>query len=319
MEMKFYIYAHYRDDTGEVFYIGKGEGNRHKSKQGRNPYWENIVNAHGYKAEILEYFETEDEAFQAEQSLIAELGRKDLGKGLLVNMSDGGEGASGAVRTHEQRKKYSETTWMRTEAGKASMRGDLNPAKREDVRALLSERNAHRDPAVRAKGAATFRAMGDAHPSKSEKHRTMMREKNPVNDPLVREKISQSRMGQSSWNAGIKVGPMSDDQKEKIRASSKKAWAEKKASGANLFSDAGLAKMKEATRQRSLRLSKGTYMTPKGSFVLISEAADANGVTSKTVSKNCLGYVRDGKSYEPKTGWGFTPRRAADKPSGNKT
>lgn len=166
--MKFYIYAHYRNDTGEVFYVGKGEGNRHKSKQGRNPYWENIVKAHGYKAEILEYFATEDEAFQAEQALIAELGRKDLGKGLLVNMSDGGEGASGAVRTPEQRKKYSETTWMRTEAGKASMRGDLNPAKREDVRALLSKRNAHRDPAVRAKGAATFRAMGDAYPSKSD-------------------------------------------------------------------------------------------------------------------------------------------------------
>lgn len=306
--MKFYIYAHYRNDTGEVFYVGKGEGNRHKSKQGRNPYWENIVRAHGYKAEILEYFETEDEAFQAEQSLIAELGRKDLGKGLLVNMSDGGEGASGAVRTPEQRKKYSETTWMRTEAGKASMRGDLNPARREDVRALLSERNAHRDPAVRARGAATFSAMGDAHPSKSEKHRAIMREQNPTNDPLVRQKISEARIGQSSWNAGIKVGPMSDDQKAKIGASSKKAWDDKKASGESLFSDEGLAKIKESTRLRSLRQSKGTYTTPKGSFVLISEAAEANGVTSKTVTKNCLGYSRDGKNYQPKAGWSFTAK-----------
>lgn len=306
--MKFYIYAHYRNDTGEVFYVGKGEGNRHKSKQGRNPYWENIVKAHGYKVEILQYFDTEEAAFQAEQDLIAELGRKDLGQGLLVNMSDGGEGASGAVRTPEQRQRYSETTWMRTEAGKASMRGELNPAKREDVRALLSERNAHRDPAVRARGAATFSAMGDAHPSKSEKHRAMMREKNPVKDPLVRQKISQSRMGQSSWNAGIKVGPMSDDQKEKIGASSKKAWAEKKASGASLFSDEGLARMKEATRQRSLRQSKGTYTTPKGSFVLISDAAEANSVTSKTVTKNCLGYSRDGKNYPPKAGWSFTAK-----------
>lgn len=83
--MKFYIYAHYRNDTGDLFYVGKGEGNRYKSKQGRNPYWQNIVKAHGYKAEILEYFETEGDAFQAEQSLISELGRKDLGKGLLVN------------------------------------------------------------------------------------------------------------------------------------------------------------------------------------------------------------------------------------------
>jgi hypothetical protein len=135
--MKFYIYAHYRNDTGEVFYIGKGEGNRHKSKQGRNPYWHNIVQAHGYKIEILQHYESEEDAFHAEQELISELGRKDLGKGLLVNMSDGGEGASGAVRTPEQRQRYSESTWMNTEAGKASVRGDLNPAKRDDVRAIL--------------------------------------------------------------------------------------------------------------------------------------------------------------------------------------
>ena len=306
--MKFYIYAHYRNDTGDLFYVGKGEGNRYKSKQGRNPYWKNIVKAHGYKAEILEYFETEGDAFQAEQSLISELGRKDLGKGLLVNMSDGGEGASGAVRTPEQRQKYSETTWMRTEAGKASMRGDLNPAKREDVRELLSERNAHRDPIVRAKGAATFRAMGDAHPSKSEKHRSMMREQNPTNDPLVRQRISEARAGKSSWNAGIKVGPMSDAQKIKIAESSKKSWDEKKASGVSLFSDEGVAKIKEATKQRSLRLSKGTYTTPNGSFVLISKAAEANQVSSKTVTKNCLGYKRDGKNYPPKSGWSFIPK-----------
>lgn len=306
--MKYYIYAHYRNDTQEVFYIGKGEGNRYKSKQGRNPYWENIVQAHGYKAEILQRFETEAEAFEAEQKLIAELGRKDLGQGLLVNMSDGGEGASGAVRSPEQRQRYSETTWMRTEAGKASMRGELNPAKRDDVRAVLSERNAHRDPAVRAKGAATFRAMGDAHPSKSEKHRAMMRERNPAKDPEVRAKISKARTGQPSSRAGIKVGPMSDGQKAKIAAGGKKAWDAKKASGQNLFSDEGLARIKEATRLRSLRQSKGTYTTPQGAFVLISEAAEANGVTSATITKNCCGYSRNGKEYPPQDGWSFTPK-----------
>lgn len=306
--MKFYIYAHYRNDTGEVFYIGKGEGNRHKSKQGRNPYWHNIVKAHGYTIEILEHYESEDEAFQAEQDLIAELGRKDLGKGLLVNMSDGGEGASGAVRTPEQRQRYSEKAWKRTEAGKASMRGDLNPAKREDVRVVLSERNAHRDPAVRAKGAATFRAMGDAHPSKSEKHRTMMRENNPVKDPEVRAKISRAKKGKPSPRAGIKVGPMSEEQKIKIKEANKRSWEAKKASGENLFSDEGLANIKESTRLRSLRQSKGTYVTPQGSFALISEAAAANNVSARTITKNCLGYSRDGKNYEPKPSWTFIPR-----------
>lgn len=303
--MKFYIYAHYRNDTGEVFYIGKGEGNRHKSKQGRNPYWHNIVKAHGYTIEIIEHYESEGEAFQAELDLIAELGRKDLGKGLLVNMSDGGEGPSGAVRTPEQRQRYSESTWMRTEAGKASMRGDLNPAKRDDVRAILSERNAHRDPAVREKGAATFRAMGDAHPSKREKHRTMMRENNPVKDPEVRAKISKAKTGKPSPRAGMKVGPMSEEQKIKIKEAIRRAWEAKKASSEKLFSDEGLANIKESTRLRSLRQSKGTYVTPQGSFALISEAAAANMVSAKTITKNCLGYSRDGKKYAPKSGWSF--------------
>jgi hypothetical protein len=310
--MFYYIYAHYRNDTGEVFYVGKGEGNRHKSKQGRNPYWHNIVKSHGYISKILQYFEKEEDAHKAEQELIAERGRKDLGKGLLVNMSDGGEGASGAVRTPEQRQRYSESTWMNTEAGKASMRGDLNPAKRDDVRAILSERNAHRDPGVREKGAATFRAMGDAHPSKGEKHRAMMREMNPSKEPLVRAKISQSRMGQPSWNTGLSTGPMSDEQKVKIGESSKRAWEAKKASGGNLFSDEGLVNVKESTRLRSIRKSKGTYVTPQGLFALISEAAAANTVSTKTITKNCLGYSRDGKSYLPKVGWSFMPKGQDD-------
>lgn len=306
--MKYYIYAHYRKDTGDVFYIGKGEGNRHKSRQGRNPYWLNIVNAHGYKIEILQHFETEKEAFDAEQSLIADLGRKDLGKGLLVNMSDGGEGASGAIRTSEQRLRYSQSTWMRTEAGKASMRGDLNPAKRVDVRAILSERNAHRDPAVRAKGAATFSAMGDAHPSKSEAHRTLMREHNPTKDPEVRMKISKSRMGQPSWNTGLTVGPLTDQHKARIGESSKRSWDKKKSTGADLFSADGLEQIRKATRLRSINQSKGLYETPRGSFVLITEAAKANEVSSKTVTKNCQGYTRDGKTYFPKQGWSFKPK-----------
>ena len=128
--MKYYIYQHKRNDTGEVFYVGKGEGNRYRSKVGRTAYWLNIVNKHGYTAEIIEYFETEELAFRAEENLIAKIGRKDLGKGSLVNLSDGGEGASGAIRTPEQKETYSRTTWMRTDAGKASVTGDKNPSKK---------------------------------------------------------------------------------------------------------------------------------------------------------------------------------------------
>lgn len=307
--MKYYVYKHLRKDTREVFYVGKGEGNRHKSKIGRNPYWKNIVEKHGLIIEIIEYFDAEKLAFEAEARLIASIGRKDLGKGPLVNMSDGGEGASGAVRTLEQRKTYSEKTWMRTEAGKASVTGDNNPAKKPETRKKLSENNAHRNPVIREKGAATFRAFGDKHPSKSIAHREMMRQANPASRPEIRKKISESKMGMPSPMKGIKTGPMSAEQKALISQTTKAAKDAKKAKGEKLISDEGAEKIRIASRERSLKNSKGTYLTPAGNFELLIDAARANAVSSKTIAKNCLGYERDGKCYQPKLGWSFKSKR----------
>jgi hypothetical protein len=306
--MKYYIYLHKRKDTGEVFYVGKGKGNRYKSKVGRTAYWLNIVNKYGYTAEIIEYFDTEELAFRAEESLIAKIGRKDLGMGALVNLSDGGEGASGAIRTPEQKETYSRTTWMRTDAGKASVTGDKNPSKKPETRAKLSANNAHRNPEIREKGAATFRALGDKHPSKSEAHRRLMREHNPASRPDVRQRISESKKGIPSPNKGKKVGPMDEAQKKLISLRTKEAKDAKKASGEKLISEKGVRSIQEATRKRSLNLSKGTYVTPKGNFLVIADAVQANGFTSKTITKNCMGYSRNGKNYPPKLGWSFIPK-----------
>jgi hypothetical protein len=237
--MKYYVYQHLRRDTGEIFYVGKGEGNRYKSRIGRNPYWKNIVEKHGLIIEIIKYFDSEKLAFEAEVRLIASIGRKDLGKGPLVNMSDGGEGASGAIRSAEQRKTYSEKTWMRSEAGKASVSGDKNPAKKPETSRKLSENNAHRNPAIREKGAATFRAFGDNHPSKSRAHREMMRKENPASRPEVRKKISESKKGIPSPRKGIKSGPMSANQKTLISKTTKAAKDAKRVRGEKLISDEG--------------------------------------------------------------------------------
>ena len=52
---------------------------------------------------------TEAEAFKHEIYMIAILGRKDLGTGILRNLTNGGEGASGAVQSAETKKKKSES------------------------------------------------------------------------------------------------------------------------------------------------------------------------------------------------------------------
>jgi hypothetical protein len=93
--MEYYTYAYLRED-GTPYYIGKGRGNRayvnhwrSKSRGGffTPPEKERIL--------ILKKNLTEAEAFEHEVYMISVFGRKDLGTGILRNMSDGGKGASG--------------------------------------------------------------------------------------------------------------------------------------------------------------------------------------------------------------------------------
>lgn len=84
----FYTYAHVRNDTNKIFYIGKGNGKRAWSKFGRNNYWNRIVNKHGFTAQILAEWKEEKEALDHEVLLIACF--KNMGYD-LVNMTDGGD------------------------------------------------------------------------------------------------------------------------------------------------------------------------------------------------------------------------------------
>jgi hypothetical protein len=94
---EYYVYGHYTEDTNELFYVGKGKGDRHKqlSNKRRNLLWQNITKKHGVKVEILYENLTEEEAFKIEIDLIKKYGRRDLGTGILANLTDGGEGSSG--------------------------------------------------------------------------------------------------------------------------------------------------------------------------------------------------------------------------------
>lgn len=104
--MNFYTYAHYTKDTNQLFYIGKGsftkQGNfkRAFSKTGRNDYWKNKTNKYGgFTVQILSIWNTEQEAFEHEQFLIA------CFKGQLVNLTEGGEGCSGRLQSEEEKQK----------------------------------------------------------------------------------------------------------------------------------------------------------------------------------------------------------------------
>lgn len=110
--MKYYIYAHSKSPTQEIndfFYVGKGCGNRAKRTNHRNQYWKNMVakNNSKFYVHFLQTNLTEDEAFFYEILYIQIFGKK-IEDGLLVNMTDGGEGISGHKLSEETKRKISE-------------------------------------------------------------------------------------------------------------------------------------------------------------------------------------------------------------------
>ena len=107
----YYTYGHYKADSKQLFYIGKGKGRRAHEKDSRSDYWRNIVNKYGYTVEIFAEWESEQDAFIHEKFLIECF--QDLTD--LCNLTDGGDGCSGYVWTEEQKAKLKLRTKMKQE------------------------------------------------------------------------------------------------------------------------------------------------------------------------------------------------------------
>jgi stress response protein SCP2 len=87
------VYRHIRLDKNEPFYIGIGRDEaRAFSKKGRNRHWRFITTKSNYEIDILFEDLSWEQACEKEREFIALYGRKDLSKGTLVNMTDGGDG-----------------------------------------------------------------------------------------------------------------------------------------------------------------------------------------------------------------------------------
>lgn len=87
------VYRHRRLDINEIFYIGIGKSkSRAYQIRSRNEFWKNITNKTDYSVEIIAENLNVEDAKELECFLIQEYGRKDLGLGQLVNLTDGGDG-----------------------------------------------------------------------------------------------------------------------------------------------------------------------------------------------------------------------------------
>ncbi len=100
---KYYVYIHRRNDTNDVFYVGKGNGRRANSKHRRSDWWNSIVaKAGGFTVEFAEKEMSEESAFDLEIELIKFYRENGY---TLCNHTDGGEGPSGMVHTEEAKAK----------------------------------------------------------------------------------------------------------------------------------------------------------------------------------------------------------------------
>jgi hypothetical protein len=99
----YYVYAYLRQD-GSPYYIGKGTKKRAWVKCSND----NIRPPKDLtRIIIVESNLTEIGAFALERRLIKWYGRKDKGTGILRNMTDGGDGAIGVIRTEKHKQSIS--------------------------------------------------------------------------------------------------------------------------------------------------------------------------------------------------------------------
>lgn len=102
MSKIYYVYGHIREDTGEMFYIGKGtkncKGRSHKtvyhraySSKNRNENWESVVKITSFYPRILEELICSDEEISDKEKAWV----KEYASSPLVNKTCGGCGVSG--------------------------------------------------------------------------------------------------------------------------------------------------------------------------------------------------------------------------------
>lgn len=105
--MEYYTYAYLRED-GTPYYIGKGKDGRvFKNHMRQNKI--DLKPKDKSRIIFLKQNLTEEQAIKHEIYMISVFGRKDLGTGILRNMTNGGDGISGYSHTEETKKRISKS------------------------------------------------------------------------------------------------------------------------------------------------------------------------------------------------------------------
>ena len=208
--MHYYTYAYLREDR-TPYYIGKGTGKRIYSTNKR-------IKPPKDKSRIIYLKQnlTEEEAFKHEIYMIDVFGRKDLGTGILHNRTDGGEGASGSIRSDEHKRKISDANKNPSEETRIKI-GAANKGKTRSEETIKKMREASKNPSEE-----TRKKMSEAHKGKtlSEETRKKLSEVHKGNTYCLGKTLSEEtrrKIGDASkGRTHMKGKTLSEETRKKL-------------------------------------------------------------------------------------------------------
>lgn len=129
MNKVFYVYEWYNIETGEVFYVGKGIGDRYKTTRKRNKTFLDYIENNKVDVRIVWKGESEEEAFNKEVEITNKY--KEINQ-CQCSLAKPGHGGCHFVWTEEMKENWSKHNIMKNENQRERMRNN-NPMKNPEI------------------------------------------------------------------------------------------------------------------------------------------------------------------------------------------
>lgn len=248
----FYVYLDSKP-CGTTFYVGKGNANRVSSKE-RNKWHAAICKKHPNWTRVVVFEGTEEECHAEEIRLISLHGRRDQKLGTLVNLTNGGEGATGVVRDEITLAKMSVAQKI------AQAKPELKAAFSARVKAMWA------DPELRAKIVAA-RSTPEA--------KLVMSVSNKAAQSTPEAKAAQSERMKTKWSdpvfkakrsAAVKAACSTDVARDRLSQAGRQMWSDPAFREKQLMlmaSGFGTVGGKEGVGQRLSEASKARWSDPE--------------------------------------------------------